>query len=912
MAETEVIITKDQFGRDVTIPIDENGNIILYRATDDPNRIIDSDFRPLAKDKGSVGLGQQSYFSPNPMYSHKYESSGRKNYKFLTEIKPNQILATDFPVNNYPELVKVLNIPEEYTNQNWRQLVNNDKAMIAMGYEAGGKRFFNDNIQTFKDNGIKAFGSVSTGTGGQPFIEYEIIPLVKEGDTLGIKPIATLQTKEGFAAGKSPEAFIETSLDTPTNVVGAEVIDEGVDITESSAGVVDEIEGIQKETLEKLKNANDAFVDQQLDDIMARKINEVLPFVDTTINRADAIGIAITGPQVLDSADPVLNSFIKEIEQLTGENLQTSEKRKLRQFIYDMARGQDNLLDDRKSFISNLQDGVDNSKLKDPGYKIWKNWQHSGAFTPKKIIGMTVNEFSAFGPPDYVRLLEGLEKSGENINYKAISDAGLDIPDTPTNVVDDVVVTSASENLKQTIPTNADGNIVLYRATTNPNANILSDFTDINMSNQAGLGQQSFYAIDEMYSYNYSRPSINKNVYKYETNIKPNQVLNIQSPTNAQLDVLEKINITAQDLENWDIFNTGEVNKKIQNNLDYLLENNIKAIGNNKVGGSPGVFDYEIVPIITEKTQTQIKPVSQLILDPNWEGTDRILNVENELFQSTQSTQWADKYLPIDVNDPNTKYRPVYYIDEEGIGRKARDFQFSEQQIENNLVKDNLIEVPVDTNTNVNLVNDTYVLSTDTPTTFVGDEFVDNIVNANTQLVNDLPLSETVKNQFDNVLRNRAKNLATPGGVVDAVDVWEMGVLGLMITAIAYKEFDEIPTIFKRTATNMFNSMTSMYNIPPVPLEQYDLDYEFIEKVITTGEKVMPTDIFTKKVVEIAKGVGEKGLATGFGYVPTTPKNTDTMETTQKIQPGVQEEKMFEQLKPKKIKSAGGSGARIQ
>jgi len=204
-----------------------------------------------------------------------------------------------------------------------------------------------------------------------------------------------------------------------------------------------------------------------------------------------------------------------------------------------------------------------------------------------------------------------------------------------------------------------------------------------------------------------------------------------------------------------------------------------------------------------------------------------------------------------------------------------------------------------------------YILKPDTPTNVVGNEFVDNILNANTQLVNNLPLSETVKNQFDNVVRNRAKNLATPGGVIDAVDVWEMGVLGLMIAAIAYKEYDEIPTIFKRTATNMFNSMTSMYNIPPVPLEQYDLDYEFIEKVITTGEKVMPTDIFTKKVVEIAKGVGEKGLATGFGYVPTTPKNTDTMETTQKIQPGVQEEKMFEQARPKKIKSAGGSGARI-
>jgi hypothetical protein len=35
------------------------------------------------------------------------------------------------------------------------------------------------------------------------------------------------------------------------------------------------------------------------------------------------------------------------------------------------------------------------------------------------------------------------------------------------------------------------------------------------------------------------------------------------------------------------------------------------------------------------------------------------------------------------------------------------------------------------------------------------------------------------------------------------------------------------------------------------------------------------------------------------------------METTQKIQPGVQEEKMFEQAKPKKSKATGGAGAKI-
>jgi phosphotransferase system HPr-like phosphotransfer protein len=191
-----------------------------------------------------------------------------------------------------------------------------------------------------------------------------------------------------------------------------------------------------------------------------------------------------------------------------------------------------------------------------------------------------------------------------------------------------------------------------------------------------------------------------------------------------------------------------------------------------------------------------------------------------------------------------------------------------------------------------------------------GAAHIDEILNANTQLVNELPLSQTVKNQFDNFLRTRARNLATPGGAIDAVDIWELGVTGLMITAIAYKEFDEIPTIFKRTATNMFNSMTASYNIPPVPLEEYDLDYEFINKVLTTGEKVMPTDIIIKKVGDVVKGAAETGAVTGFGYVPPNLTKTDTMETTQKIQPGVQEEKMFEQARPKKS-SGAGSGVKI-
>ena len=193
----------------------------------------------------------------------------------------------------------------------------------------------------------------------------------------------------------------------------------------------------------------------------------------------------------------------------------------------------------------------------------------------------------------------------------------------------------------------------------------------------------------------------------------------------------------------------------------------------------------------------------------------------------------------------------------------------------------------------------------------VFDSWIDNYAKTTTSFIDNLPLSTTIKNQFNNLVKGRAKNLATPGGVADAVDVWELGVLGLMIAAVAYKEYDEIPTILTNKAVDMFNNMTSFYGIPPVPKEQYDLDYEFINKVVETGEKFMPTDIIIKKVGDVVQRAAETGAVTGFGYVPPNTTKTDTMETTQKIQPKVQEEKMFEQAKPKKSKATGGAGAKI-
>jgi len=205
----------------------------------------------------------------------------------------------------------------------------------------------------------------------------------------------------------------------------------------------------------------------------------------------------------------------------------------------------------------------------------------------------------------------------------------------------------------------------------------------------------------------------------------------------------------------------------------------------------------------------------------------------------------------------------------------------------------------------------------------VFDSWVDNLGQTTTSFVDNLPLETIVKNRVKNLIGKKSAQAATPGGLMDAVDVWEFSVLGLMAAAVAFKEYDEIPTIITNKAVDMFNSMTSFYGIPPVQKKEYDLDYEYITKVLDTGEKFMPTDIIIKKGVEEFKEGQESGIdisaglgaqAGVFNNSITTPAKTDTMETTQKIQPGVQEEKMFEQARPKKNRSGGsggGSGVKI-
>ena len=196
-----------------------------------------------------------------------------------------------------------------------------------------------------------------------------------------------------------------------------------------------------------------------------------------------------------------------------------------------------------------------------------------------------------------------------------------------------------------------------------------------------------------------------------------------------------------------------------------------------------------------------------------------------------------------------------------------------------------------------------------------GAAAIDDIAFQNTQLIDNLPIEQVVKDKWKNMVTKRYRNLVTPGGLLDAVDVWEFGVMGLMMLSIAYKDFDEAAKIFSRTATNMFNNMTATYNIPPVPLEQYDLDYEFMNTVLETGEKVMPTDILIKKVQEVEVDTDYVSTYlpenTDVAYAPTTFEKTDTIDRRPRTKFGVQEEKMFEKEKPKIAKKGGSGGEKI-
>jgi hypothetical protein len=756
---------------------------------------------------------------------------------------------------------------------------------------------------------------------------------------------------------------------------------------------------------------------------------------------------------------------------------------------------------------------------------------------------------------------------------------------TPTNVVDDVVIAKDDFGRNVTVPVDENGNVILYRATDNPEKIKITNFTKQGDIRSAGLGRNTYFTTNADYSFQYAINRNNIDNFKYTTNIKPNEILNLNTKISENIELAKALGVPEEFwVYEWRrLFDDKIANRMgfasgtrefFNKNINTLIENGYKALGTSETG--TGVIQpyaqYEIVPLITENNNYNIKPISKLTQEKEINGLgvynetpiDTPTNVvddiptlntdlvwENDALErrniGDKNPSWADNVIPQNnILKPNLKFEDLRKIVPQIIDGTVSDVDFTRFGIwlmskspeiafgtksfsspdaladitkivifngknPSDLINKNTLEiikneigykegsrvidyVPPDNRlsksfklepqkslvglsdnlilqfgaeegpfanaqqrmkqTIINEHNKLYKnaddyfilfrggeLTDDPMQSFsksgersynialhfdknltdkgvdayyvnkndfidlnslgldydnekelivykeavenpysktvmkegqtvnfldkgrvkflqdnwisISDEFpkkgfilpdtsnrpfgpgaayIDEILNANTQLVNKLPLETVVKNRIKNLITTKTKQLAKPGSLlVKAVDAWEFGVIGLMAAGVAFNEIDEVPTIINNTAINMFNSMTAPYGIAPVEKEEYDIDYEFINTVLDTGSKVMPTDIIIEKLKPYSLEEGEDVILPGTGVTATTGAkqqfepygeelakraektvNMKRDEVKQKIleSKGVQEEKMFEQAKPKKS-SGGGSGAKI-
>ena len=183
-------------------------------------------------------------------------------------------------------------------------------------------------------------------------------------------------------------------------------------------------------------------------------------------------------------------------------------------------------------------------------------------------------------------------------------------------------------------------------------------------------------------------------------------------------------------------------------------------------------------------------------------------------------------------------------------------------------------------------------LLSDTPTNVVDDvvmnksEAIDNIDN----LIDELPLEETFKNQVKKNTARISKNVATPGGIIDLIDAWELGVLALGVTAIATGEIDEIPTIMYNQGVKMYNNMLSSVGLPvQVEEKPYNINFEKAINTFNIAEMFMPTAYVEKAAVKEFKKGQEAGidisvgLGAGVGVPPMQFKTEQPKEDTGNI-----------------------------
>ena len=83
------------------------------------------------------------------------------------------------------------------------------------------------------------------------------------------------------------------------------------------------------------------------------------------------------------------------------------------------------------------------------------------------------------------------------------------------------------ENIDIPLQINEQGNVILYRTTDSPDYLQVSDFRQKNTSNigTLGFGQHTYFGPNIETPQAFWVASTNRGLYKYDTNIKPNQIL---------------------------------------------------------------------------------------------------------------------------------------------------------------------------------------------------------------------------------------------------------------------------------------------------------------------------------------------------------------------------------------------------
>ena len=152
------------------------------------------------------------------------------------------------------------------------------------------------------------------------------------------------------------------------------------------------------------------------------------------------------------------------------------------------------------------------------------------------------------------------------------------------------------------------------------------------------------------------------------------------------------------------------------------------------------------------------------------------------------------------------------------------------------------------------------------------------------EIVNKLPLEDTVRNKLSKKLSQMSVRWTTFSGAGELLDIYETAVLLFYGMAAAKPELEKIAT----------NYMIDMYNVMAEPYgakinrDEYTPDWKNINEQLEKAEKITPTDIIIKKTGELIEDVAETGMVTGFGYVPTT---ADKLTKTIKF-PSPEEEKV--------------------